>query len=133
VTRTVTLVTGPPCAGKTTYVNTHARPGDLILDQDTIGATAMRRGLTRVAAMTSGTAWVIRCCPGPARRAALAHRIRATNVILLHPPTAELLARASHRTDPRRHIQAVRKWLTTEAGSHTVASDPPPMPRTKWS
>lgn len=113
--RTVTLVAGPPCAGKTTYVAQHARPGDIVLDQDAIGATAMRQGLARVAIMTDGTAWVIRCCPGPQRRQAFAQQIRATNVILLRPTDEELLTRAAHRPDPRRHIQAVRDWLQREA------------------
>lgn len=32
----ITLIVGPPGAGKTTYVNTHAKPGDLIVDYDQI-------------------------------------------------------------------------------------------------
>ena len=70
--RVVYLVAGPPCAGKSTYVRHRARPGDLVLDQDVIGARAMAAGMRRVAAMTDGTAWVIRCAPGPTRRAELA-------------------------------------------------------------
>ncbi|MDG9703793.1 hypothetical protein [Streptomyces sp. DH37] len=34
--RAVTIVYGPPCAGKTTYVTQRARPGDLVLDLDAI-------------------------------------------------------------------------------------------------
>lgn len=30
----VTVVSGPPCAGKSTYVTTHATPGDLVVDYD---------------------------------------------------------------------------------------------------
>lgn len=112
--RIVTLVAGPPCAGKSTYVAQHAKPGDLILDQDAIGATVMRRQLTHVAAMTTGTAWVIRCSPGPQQRDALARHIHATHVVLLRPTDTELLARAAHRPNPRRHIQAVRDWIQRE-------------------
>lgn len=32
----VTVVSGPPCAGKTTYVRQHAAPGDLVLDFDAL-------------------------------------------------------------------------------------------------
>lgn len=32
----ITVVTGPPCAGKTTYVDEHRRPTDLVLDLDAI-------------------------------------------------------------------------------------------------
>lgn len=126
MTRAVTLVTGPPCAGKTTYVSQRAQPGDIVLDQDAIGAAAMRAGLARVATMTTGTAWVIRCCPGPSRRQALAQQIRATDVVLLRPDDAELLARAARRPDPRRHIQAVRDWITREA-----QDKPPREPKTR--
>ncbi|MFI2577710.1 hypothetical protein ACH5AJ_36555 [Streptomyces rochei] len=113
--RSVTLVTGPPCAGKTTYVAARVQPGDIVLDQDVIGAAAMRAGLARVAAMTTGTAWVIRCAPGPTTRAALARQIGATDVVLLRPDDAELFGRAARRQYPRRHIQAVRDWIAREA------------------
>lgn len=32
----LTVVTGPPCAGKTTYVLEHREPGDLVVDLDAI-------------------------------------------------------------------------------------------------
>lgn len=32
----LTIVTGPPCGGKTTHVREHAEPGDLVLDLDAI-------------------------------------------------------------------------------------------------
>src|SRR4051812_27437058 len=102
--RQVTLIAGPPCAGKTTYAAAHARPADLILDQDVIGATAMTRALRALATMTTGTAWVIRCCAGPARRLAFATSIRATDTVLLTPDRATLVARAARRPNPRRHI-----------------------------
>ncbi|MFD5468883.1 hypothetical protein [Streptomyces sp. NPDC127105] len=34
--RAVTVVYGPPCAGKNTYVREHARTGDLVLDVDAL-------------------------------------------------------------------------------------------------
>lgn len=32
----LTVVTGPPCSGKTTYVRTHAQPDDVVVDFDAI-------------------------------------------------------------------------------------------------
>jgi hypothetical protein len=32
----ITVVTGPPCGGKSTYVSEHARSGDIIVDMDRI-------------------------------------------------------------------------------------------------
>jgi predicted kinase len=39
--RQVTLVYGPPCAGKSTFVQERALPGDVVLDFDVIA----RRGV----------------------------------------------------------------------------------------
>lgn len=30
----ITVITGPPCAGKSTHIQTHAAPGDIIIDLD---------------------------------------------------------------------------------------------------
>jgi predicted kinase len=38
----LTVVTGPPCAGKTTYVRNNAKPGDIIIDFDP-GETIVRQ------------------------------------------------------------------------------------------
>ncbi|SCL32029.1 hypothetical protein GA0070616_4376 [Micromonospora nigra] len=115
MTRTVVLVTGPPCAGKSTYVAQRAQPGDLILDQDQLGPRTMGRRLRTVATMTTGTAWVIRCQPDPRQRARLANRIRATHHVHLHPGPQTLLARARTRPHPERHLAAIRDWLDREA------------------
>ena len=32
----LTVVTGPPCSGKSTYVRTHSVPGDIVIDFDTL-------------------------------------------------------------------------------------------------
>lgn len=43
---TVYIITGPPAAGKTTWVRDHAKPGDITIDFDTIAAT-LSPGLPR--------------------------------------------------------------------------------------
>lgn len=113
--RTVILVCGPPCAGKTTYVATHAQPGDLVLDQDQLGVRGMNARLSQVRAMTTGTAWVIRCAAGQSRRQTLASQLAATDTVLLVPPLEVLLHRAKTRPNRRRTMQSIRKWMTYEA------------------
>jgi ABC-type cobalamin/Fe3+-siderophores transport system ATPase subunit len=54
----ITLIVGPPGAGKSTYVQTHAQPGDLIIDYDKIaealGATMGGTTKTGAAQKTGG-------------------------------------------------------------------------------
>lgn len=115
--RRVILVTGPPCAGKTSYVRDRAQPGDTVLDQDEIGARSMTEALRRLG-QHHGTVWVIRCAPGPSARAALARRIGATDTVHLVAPREQLIARAVHRPNRRRHIAAIDKWFTAEQADH---------------
>lgn len=134
MSRRVVLVTGAPCSGKTSYVTDHAQPGDLVLDQDQLGQHRMQRRLAHVAAMTDGTAWVIRCCPDPTERQALAARIAATDTIHLDVDTDTLLTRARARPNAQRHVAAVRHWLAVEAGTTPAhrGHDPTPRTRTRW-
>lgn len=129
--RRVVLVAGPPCAGKTSYVQARAQPGDLILDADQLGEQAMRRGLARVARLTNGTAWVIRCAPGPQRRHQLADQIRATDTVLLVPPADVLRARAKQRPGARRTLGAVSQWHRAE--KHNPPPAPPPAKKPRGS
>jgi len=127
--RQVVLVTGPPCAGKSTYVRTHAQPDDLILDLDEIarecGSTrywqhdpaiaqkADRIMRSRIASLAGGgsiRAWVIRCAPSGPGRSALARLIRADQVIVLLPDSAELVRRALQRPDRIATINAINAW-----------------------
>ena len=129
--RRVILVTGPPCAGKSTYARERAAPGDLILDQDELGAAGMSRAIESLSRMASGTAWVIRCCPGQARRAQLAAELRA-EVVHLQPDAGVLLARARQRRGVPGQVRAVRRWLETEAAGGPAGHDPQPRQVTQW-
>lgn len=114
--RQVVLVTGPPCAGKTTWVRAHAGPDDLVLDRDAIThphpEREFRRSVDRIVRSTIGAAWVVRSVPRRADREALAARLRADRVVLLLPDLDALLDRAKHRPNPTREISAVRTWLS---------------------
>jgi hypothetical protein len=127
--RQVVLVAGPPCAGKSTYVAQRRQPGDIVLDQDAIGADAFKRGLARVGLMTEGRAWVIRCAPGALARAELAKRIRATDVVVLIPTPGELSRRGAGRPDTRRVVGAIREWFRRERANEPPKPEKPPYQR----
>lgn len=124
------LVTGPPCSGKSTYVDQHATPGALIVCWDTIalelGAatthpTPYRMRDTIAAAYaerlalvpTAPEAWVIRTLADPAERADWAATLGA-QLVILQPPLDELMARARRRPHPGRTMRDIRAWLAAQ-------------------
>lgn len=140
----IVLVTGPPCAGKTTYVQAHAHDGDVVLDLDQIardlGSTrywhhdpatmaranqVMRREIMRLAARRRGRAWIIRCVPDGRARTGLARLVRADVVVVLVPPGRVLVRRARERPEPLATIRAINAWNDryTEGPMDTVISD----------
>lgn len=114
MSRHVVLVTGPPCAGKTYFASHNAKPGDVVLDRDTIpgrhAERIMRQRIDRVATMQAGAAWVIRCAPAANVRAQLAAHIRADEVFVLRPPDETLKARAKARPDPTVAFAGIDRW-----------------------
>lgn len=120
---------GPPCAGKTTLANQLARPGDVVLDYDTIArdlgsptpwnhpepwrTTAEQEMQARIAhAHTTpgdGTAWVLRTVPRPSSRQALAEQWQAT-VYLLDPGERECRRRARADGRPSGTGQRIGDW-----------------------
>jgi predicted kinase len=128
--RSVTLVTGPPCAGKTTLVARLRRPGDQVADFDDVAVRlgspgkwmhshavgdAAEREMLRIiaaaAAMESGTAWIIRCVPEARDRADLAFRLKASRVLVLKPALVLLLERAKSRPMADDTRRAVWRWM----------------------
>lgn len=56
----ITVITGPPCSGKTTYARQHAMPGDLIVDFDAIAqalGSPVSHGHDEHYAETAAAAW----------------------------------------------------------------------------
>lgn len=129
MTRNVTLVTGPPCGGKTTWVRQHASPGDHIVDHDLIATRVLgsprawrhpkgirdqaeqivHQHINAIAQADDITAWIIRCAPEPRRREALASLLRA-EVHVIDPGLAECLRRAAADQRPPGTAHAIRQW-----------------------
>lgn len=128
--RLVVLVCGPPCAGKTTYAQEHAQPGDRVIDMDDIArelgsgeqwdhdfdivTEAQRLWRERVAAITPRThirAWIIRCAPSVRERRMLARTTAATRMELLIPDMDTLTARAMQRPNPDETLDSIARWF----------------------
>lgn len=124
----VTLIAGPPCAGKTTRALELARPGDLVIDRDAIARELgssrlhmhtpyitrlaeqrMRAQLAQLQANRNVTAYVVRCLPGGRQRQAWAARFGA-RVIVLDPGIDECLHRARLDGRPPGTYAAIRQW-----------------------
>lgn len=124
----ITLIAGPPCAGKTTKALELARPGELVVDRDAIARelgssrlhmhtpyitrlaeARMRAELARLQANPRVTAYVVRCLPGGQQRAAWVRRFNA-RLVLLDPGLDECLHRASRDGRPPGTFGAIRQW-----------------------
>jgi 5-methylcytosine-specific restriction protein A len=133
MTHRVTIVCGPPCAGKTTWVAQHAEPDDTVLDVDVLAKLCgsdrdhghegryYRDAQTEFWALCESvrastvTAWVIRGAPEPEARRKLAEACGATRTIVLLPPLDVLHARALERDVNASGaavdtIRAITKW-----------------------
>ena len=137
----VTVIAGPPAAGKSTWIREHAEPGDLVVDFDlpyralTGGLcakldnppalrpyvlAARRAILKRLLTAPAGSirhAWLIHGAPHPAERDAWRQRFAAHVIVLATPPDV-CLARCAADPD-RRHVPAAEweaildAWWTT--------------------
>ena len=136
---TVHLVTGPPCSGKSTYVNAHRTDGDEVVCFDTtldaVRAAAPARSdwthrqaalqitndclddLVAGIGVVTHDVWVIRTMAGRRRRATLLADLARHHDVQHHhlvPPLAELRARAAYRPDPHKTRRDIDAWFTNE-------------------
>lgn len=123
----ITVVTGPPCSGKTTYINEHCQPGDLIIDMDRIALALLPEGTSpfeynekvrRVAMMARKAAvkeaifqaqgerrwgvWIIHTDPTPDDR--MGYRAANARIIEMQTPKAECLRRLRERPEQNQKI-----------------------------
>ncbi len=126
----LTTVCGPPCSGKTTYVQANATASDIIIDldsiyrrikpdyqhwQDMLEASLISEGIRIRNAMLGslahqkiGTAWFIVSAPHAKEREWWKRKLGGS-VLLLHPGTDECKARAISRGTPNA-INGVDDW-----------------------
>ena len=134
--RPLTVVCGPPGAGKTTYVASHAQPGDLVVDLDAIKSElsglppyhanheewrerAMRERNKRLVGLCfpdcpHPRAWLISSCPLVADRRWW--RALGAETVLIRPPIERVLQNISSdaRRPPLRaheHLHAAAEWF----------------------
>lgn len=123
----VTLVCGPPAAGKTSWACSRAGPGDQVIDLDEICrslgsrsthdhprhikrmAERVRQSLEDHASDHPGQTFVIRTLPRATDRAAAAERLGA-RVVVLATPADEAIGRARADGRPEWTEQAIRQW-----------------------
>lgn len=140
------IVSGPPCAGKTTYIQQRAAPGDVVIDLDgimrrinpayqhwaaSLNAELLNKAirvrnamLGSLARQTNGRAWFIVSAPSRAERDWWRAKLGG-EVLLLHPGAEECKRRAIARGTPKA-IDGVDKW---EASSKAPWAPTKPAPR----
>ena len=131
---TLFLITGPPAAGKTTYVHQHARHGDITIDYDAL-ATALTPGngdlqstprhvqtvikAARQAAIDTAITmahqhdvYVIHAMPSPALLAR--YRDADARIITIDPGRDTVLTRCKAER-PWQMVQAAKQWYDNRA------------------
>lgn len=116
----VYLVIGPPCGGKTTYVQTHRKPGEIIIDADLIAqslgstdshahdpyikalASLLKEDAIRQCKRLGYTCWIVTTSHEAVKM------IQHTQVIEIDPGIDACLSRAKSR--PNWTKKAIHKW-----------------------
>jgi predicted kinase len=143
----LTVITGPPCGGKTTWVTQHARPDDIVIDFDQIaqalgsqvthdhsGHLAVVAGKAWYAAVCEAIAqhhqgrraWIVDTSPSPNRRRQ--YEAAGARTVTCTAPPEELHRRADTSRPASWHAR-IDQWIATQDDPR---NDPRPRPRTQW-
>ena len=127
----VTVVTGPPAAGKTTHVREHAQDGDVIIDFDLIANTlagkeednhehaahvqtaakAARQAALDAAIKTSARVWLIHAMPSDTQRAD--YEKRGAEIVTIDPGKDVVMQRIKTER-PERMAKAAGQWYSNQ-------------------
>ncbi|RIR04089.1 AAA family ATPase [Mycobacteroides abscessus] len=138
---TLYLVTGPPAAGKSTWVRQHAKHGDITIDYDAIASVLTPAGgdphdppqhirsvtkAARLAAIDTALTFAVQCdvylihsMPGEGLLAR--YRSAGAQVITIDPGQSVVMARCKSER-PWRMAQAAKRWYADQ--SHSKHPDP---------
>lgn len=141
----VTVIVGPPCSGKTSYMRQHAKRGDIVIDFDLMAkalgspvthghtppiqhVTTMARRAAIQAALTVGQktdVWIVDCNPTQDRLHS--YRQAGAHIVTLTADKDELHRRAGQER-PRLWHRLINDW----APPSDEVTDPPPLRVTRW-
>ncbi|MDD7813679.1 hypothetical protein PP713_14005 [Mycobacterium sp. CSUR Q5927] len=143
MTGRITVVLGPPCAGKSTYVEQNRTSTDVVVDFDklavALGATmshdqpadiknatfaARRAVIDHLLSRSNAYAWIIHSAPKPEWMQRYAEA--GANVIKLDPGIDVCLARATDDERPQRTVDSIHEWYDNNANpvSQTAQRSP---------
>lgn len=122
----ITVIVGPPCAGKSTYARRMAGAGEAVVDYDALAvalgsdriheappavadlARTAWRAVVRQCMAKRHPAWVVHCRPSPAQ--VDAYRLARARFVLLDPGMDECLERARRDNRPAGTAERIREW-----------------------
>ena len=127
----VTVVTGPPAAGKTTHVRTHAQDGDVIIDFDLIAnalagkeadnhehaahiqtvAKAARQAALDAAIKQGVRTWLVHAMPSDTQRAD--YEKRGAEIVTIDPGKDVVMQRIKAER-PERMAKAAGQWYSNQ-------------------
>lgn len=132
------IITGPPCGGKTTHVQTRAKPGDIRIDLDAIAnllantqghehtsdtlkvaRAARTAAINKALEVTGVDVWIIHTQPNAADLERYAQH--NANIITIDPGKDEVMHRCKTQR-PRASLIAAAKWYDQQTQTNAASN-----------